>query len=117
MRRNLIGNAVKFRRDGVPPEIHVAARQVDSHWLLSVRDNGIGIKPQHQDKIFLIFQRLHTREKYPGTGIGLAICKKIVEQHGGRLWIESQLGQGCTFYFTLPQRSKNRPKDPGSESN
>jgi signal transduction histidine kinase len=100
--QNLIGNAVKFRRTGVPPEIHVGARQEDSHWLLWVKDNGIGIKPEYQEKVFQIFQRLHTREKYPGTGIGLAICKKIVEHHGGRLWIESQIGQGSTFYFSLP---------------
>jgi PAS domain S-box-containing protein len=103
--QNLIGNAVKFRRDGVAPEIHVAARRDGDRWCLWVKDNGIGIDPRFQEKVFLIFQRLHTREKYPGTGIGLAICKKIVEQHGGRIWIESKAGEGSTFYFTLPDSS------------
>jgi chemotaxis family two-component system sensor kinase Cph1 len=103
--QNLIGNAVKFRRDGVAPQIHVGCRRDDDHWLFWVKDNGIGIDPQYQDKVFLIFQRLHSREKYPGTGIGLAICKKIVEQHGGRIWIESKAGEGSTFYFSLPEPS------------
>jgi PAS domain S-box-containing protein len=100
--QNLIGNAIKFRRDGVPPVVRVGARRDGQQWVFSIRDNGIGIDPQHHQRVLLIFQRLHGREKYPGTGIGLAICKKITEQHGGRLWIESQDGQGSTFYFTLP---------------
>jgi PAS domain S-box-containing protein len=103
--QNLIANAVKFRSDQ-PPEIGVGARREQEAWLFWVRDNGIGIDPQYAERIFLIFQRLHTRTKYPGTGIGLAICKRIVERHGGRIWVESQPGQGATFYFTLPDKGE-----------
>jgi PAS domain S-box-containing protein len=103
--QNLIANAVKFRSDQ-PPEIRVGARREQEAWLFWVRDNGIGIDPQYAERIFLIFQRLHTRTKYPGTGIGLAICKRIVERHGGRIWVESQPGQGATFYFTLPDKGE-----------
>ncbi len=98
--QNLIGNALKFHGTA-PPRIHVSAIQEGSHWRFAVRDNGIGIDPSQTERIFQVFQRLHTRSEYPGTGIGLTICKKIVEQHGGRIWVESQPGQGSIFYFTV----------------
>jgi PAS domain S-box-containing protein len=100
--QNLIGNAVKFHGSKTP-HIHISANDEGSEWLFSVTDNGIGIEQQYADKIFIIFQRLHTREEYPGSGIGLAICKKIVERHGGRIWFESELGKGSTFYFAIPK--------------
>jgi light-regulated signal transduction histidine kinase (bacteriophytochrome) len=100
--QNLIGNGLKYRRPGDVPEIHVSAQKMDSEWVFGIRDNGIGIDPKYFDRIFGIFQRLHTREQYAGTGIGLAICKKTVERHGGRIWVESEEGKGATFYFTLP---------------
>ena len=98
--QNLIANGIKFCRDR-RPEISVGAERHGAEWTFFVRDNGIGIDPQYADRIFLIFQRLHKREEFAGTGIGLAICKKIVERHGGRIWLESTPGQGTTFYFTF----------------
>jgi light-regulated signal transduction histidine kinase (bacteriophytochrome) len=99
--QNLIGNAIKFH-DGQPPAIQVSAERRGSEWVFSVTDNGISIAPEHVEIIFAIFQRLHTRAEYPGNGIGLAICKKIVEQHGGNIWVEPQAAQGATFKFTWP---------------
>lgn len=104
--QNLLENAIKYRSDH-PPRLRVAAQRQQSGWLFSVKDNGIGIAPEYAERIFLIFQRLHTRAEYPGTGIGLAICQRIVERHGGRIWVESQVGQGATFYFLLPVESED----------
>ncbi|HEX9432032.1 MAG TPA: PAS domain S-box protein [Burkholderiales bacterium] len=101
--QNLIGNALKFRGPGVP-RIHVAAADQDGDWHLTVADNGIGIEPQYFERIFMLFQRLHTMGDYPGTGIGLAICKKVVERHGGRIWVSSTPGEGSQFHFTLPKK-------------
>jgi light-regulated signal transduction histidine kinase (bacteriophytochrome) len=98
--QNLIDNSIKFRGKEAP-RVHVGARQLSERWLLFVRDNGIGIDPQYTERVFVIFQRLHSRDDYPGTGIGLAICRKIVERHGGHIWVDSEPGKGATFYFTL----------------
>jgi len=111
--QNLIGNAIKFRGEK-PPQIHVGAAPRDEAWLFYARDNGIGLDPQYANRIFLIFQRLHGKSEYAGTGIGLAICKRIVERHSGRIWVESQLGQGSTFYFTLPAPGLRGPQAEGA---
>jgi chemotaxis family two-component system sensor kinase Cph1 len=109
---NLIGNAIKFR-SSQPLKIHIGVQRQEDEWLFSVQDNGIGIDPQFSDRIFIIFQRLHTREEYPGTGMGLTICKKIIECHGGRIWIDSQVSHGTTIYFTIPVRGSDHEHQNG----
>jgi signal transduction histidine kinase len=99
--QNLIANAIKFRKDGRSPIIKIGAVKYDTHWLFSVEDNGIGIEQQYSEKVFVIFKKLHNKVRFEGTGIGLAIAKKIVEKHGGNIWFESVPGEGTTFYFTL----------------
>jgi chemotaxis family two-component system sensor kinase Cph1 len=106
--QNLIGNAIKFRKKEEAPQIHVSVQRQEEAWLFSIQDNGIGIDPQFGDRIFVIFQRLHTRDEYAGSGVGLAICKKIAECHRGRIWVESELGKGSTFYFTIPVGGRDR---------
>jgi PAS domain S-box-containing protein len=106
--QNLVSNAIKYQ-PGDAPSVHVSARRSNGGWTFSFSDRGIGISPQHQERIFQIFQRLHTADQYEGTGIGLAICRKIVDRHGGRIWVESEEGDGATFYFTLPDAAAPAP--------
>jgi signal transduction histidine kinase len=108
--QNLIGNSLKYHGDE-PPHVHLSAESNGGHWTVAVRDNGIGIDAEYHDRIFEIFRRLHTQEKYPGTGIGLAVCRRIVHRHGGRIWLESVQGTGTTFYFTVPQQAETVERD------
>ena len=100
--QNLIGNAIKYRRPGTPPVVTVTARLDGENWLFSVSDNGLGIEAEYKERIFGLFKRLHTGEEYSGTGIGLAICQRIVEKYHGSIWVESEFGKGSSFNFTLP---------------
>lgn len=100
--QNLIGNGIKYQQPGVAPKIHISVKKKKDEYVFSVQDNGIGINKKHFERIFTIFQRLHTRSEYPGTGVGLAICSKIVDRHGGKIWVKSEEGHGSTFLFSVP---------------
>jgi light-regulated signal transduction histidine kinase (bacteriophytochrome) len=100
--QNLVGNAIKYHKQGISPQVRISAQRQNNHWLFSVDDNGIGIEPEYKERIFGLFKRLHTSDQYSGTGIGLALCQRIVERHHGRIWVQSEPGKGSTFYFTLP---------------
>lgn len=111
--QNLIENALKYRQADIPPQIHISAIQKDDQWVFACDDNGIGIEPDYFEQIFYAFKRLHSQSQYSGTGIGLAVCKKIVQAYGGKIWLESTLGKGSTFYFSLPNHP---PKLEANES-
>jgi light-regulated signal transduction histidine kinase (bacteriophytochrome) len=101
---NLVANAIKFRKEDEPPKIHVGFQELTDNWRFSIKDNGIGIDSAYADKIFVVFQRLHGNTEYAGNGIGLALCKKIVERHEGNIWFESKNNEGTTFHFTIPKK-------------
>ncbi len=103
--QNLINNGLKFHKKNIPPQIHVSAKKNGTMWIFSIKDNGIGIENQYKNKVFEVFKRLHTMDEYPGSGISLAIVKRIIDRHGGRVWVKSDLGVGSTFYFTIPIKS------------
>jgi light-regulated signal transduction histidine kinase (bacteriophytochrome) len=100
---NLINNAIKYSRNGIKPEIHISGKEFADEWVISVSDNGIGIEKDYFDKIFTLFQRLHKKNEYSGTGMGLSIVKKIIEKQGGKIWLESTIGEGSTFRFSIPK--------------
>ena len=113
--QNLIGNALKFGGDA-PPRVHVSAQQRDDAWELAVSDQGIGIDPQYAERIFVIFQRLHPKAEYEGTGIGLALCKKIVEHHGGQMWLDTEASEGATFRWTMPFQPPTPTPEPQDDA-
>jgi light-regulated signal transduction histidine kinase (bacteriophytochrome) len=113
--QNLIGNGIKFRRPDEPPRVEVTADRQGSEWMFRVSDNGIGIDPRHAQRIFSVFKRLHGRDEYPGSGIGLSICKRIVERHHGRISVERSAAGGSSFCFTIPDRRERRPDAPGPD--
>jgi two-component system, chemotaxis family, sensor kinase Cph1 len=114
--QNLIANAIKFRKPDETPQIHISVQRQEDDWLFSISDNGIGIEPQYFERIFVIFQRLHTRDEYPGSGMGLTICKKIVECHRGKIWVTSEPGRGTTFSFTIPVSGGDRDRVSGRKN-
>ena len=113
--QNLIGNAIKFRRPEVAPVVTVSATEAPEHWEVTVADNGIGIEPEYADRVFVIFQRLHTKDAYSGTGIGLALCRRIIEHHGGHIWVDTTVTEGTTIRFTLPKPSPDAEDREGAE--
>jgi light-regulated signal transduction histidine kinase (bacteriophytochrome) len=109
--QNLIGNGLTYHGDK-PPHLHISAERGGKEWIFSVRDNGIGIDPKYYEQIFEIFKRLHDQKDYPGTGIGLAVCRRVVNRHGGKIWVESEPGHGTTFHFTIPEGTEQTNAQP-----